>query len=89
MINLIEYLSKENKQKLAEKIIITLDFKKNDNSELIKCCTENHLFKAIVNLSIETDDNVLTPLIKILDICSHKSSNMKISFEDIQDFKYR
>lgn len=89
MLYLIECLIKENKQRLAEKLIITLDTKKTNNPELIKCCTENHLFKSLLHLSFESDESFMAPLIKILDICIKKSSNLKISFEDIQDFKYR
>ena len=89
LITLVDFLLKEGQHRLADKLIVTLDLKQIDYNSLITVCLENHLFKGLIHLCSEGDDNFMIPLIKILSMYLHKSANMRLSYEDIQDLKYR
>ena len=89
LLKLMDYFIKENKQRVADKLIVTLDLKQIDYRLLISTCLENHLFKGLIHLCSEGDDNFMIPVIKILSIYLHKSSNFKLSYEDIKDLKDR
>ena len=88
-MNIVKYYLQENKHRLADKLIVSLDLKQIDFHSLISICLENHLFKGLIHLCAEGDDNFMIPLIKILSIYMHKSSSLMLSYEDIQDLKYR
>lgn len=88
-MTLINFLISENQHRLADKLIVTLDLKLFDYSPLITVCLENHLFKGLIHLCSDSDDNFMIPLIKILSLYLHKSANLRLSFEDMQDLKYR
>jgi len=75
---------------LADKLIFTLDLKQIvDYNLLISTCLENHLFKGLIHLCSDGDDNFMIPLIKILSIYLQKSSIFKLSYEKIEDLKFR
>lgn len=89
LMKVIECLLKENKRNVADKLMMNLNFKQFNYQFFIAVCLENCLFKGLIHLYFEENDNFMYPIIKILNSILHNSSNSKLNYEDVQDLKYR
>ena len=69
---IVTYYHEQDKLKVLQHLIINLDINSMDTGFIISLCLEHHLFAALIYICNRSDDDFITPLVKMFAVFKGK-----------------